>query len=120
MNRAFIYCSAIEDHRIYYKRRFYFTKSEENFTEFMENPDSAISVTPDFHKLPKEMEIIEVGKLKSMQQWENKGYCPVELYMNRLVFGKPHMALTLGDKKYCFENVRNYRIFKKHPYVFES
>jgi len=120
LNRAFIDCDKLEDYRIYYKRRFYFCQSKENYSEFMENPDSAISVAPDFHKLPIDMEILEVGNIKNMQEWENKGYCPVELYMNRLVFGKPHLALCYGEKKYCFENVRNYRIFKKHPYVFDA
>lgn len=120
LNRAFIDCDQLEDYRIYYKRRFYYVQSEENYNEFMENPDSAISVKPDFCKLPIEMDIGDAAKLKDPKDWENKGYCPVELYMNNLVFGKPHLNLKYNGKHYCFENVRNYKIFKKHPYVFEA
>jgi len=120
LNRAFIHCNILEDYRVYYKRRYYFLKTKGNFEEFMENPDSAISVHPDFNKLPSKFGLLDVCDTSNKLEFELKGYCPVELYMNKLIPGKKHMTLLYCRKYYCFSNVKNYKMFKKHPYVFEQ
>lgn len=120
LNRAFLQCSIHEDYRVFYKKRFYFLNSKQSFEEFMENPDEAICVQPDFNKLPYKVGLLDVTSSTIKMDFELKGYCPVELYMNKLTPGKKHMTLRYCGKHYCFSNVKNYKLFKKHPYVFEQ
>jgi len=87
MNRSFVLCNFNHDYRIYYKRRFYFVQNKENFDEFMENPDEAIKLTPDFTKLPHKVKLTDVASSSHMMEFEHEGYCPVELYKNKLVPG---------------------------------
>lgn len=87
MNRSFVLCNFSHDYRIFYKRRFYFVQSKENFEEFMENPDEAIKLKPDFSKLPQKVKLTDVASSSIMMEFEHEGYCPVELYKNKLVPG---------------------------------
>lgn len=82
---------------------------------FMEFPDKIIESVPDYNEAPHNLRVLDINNDTIFEQ---DGYCPVELYKGNLVKGCKNYNLTLKDKKYCFDGVKNYKIFRKHPYVF--
>ena len=120
LNRSFTECNLFEDYRIYYKRRFYFLHNKENVEEFMENPDEAIKMKPNFEKLPYEVQLTDVTSSSTQLEYELGGHCPVELYKNKLIPGRKHMSLEYLKKIYCFSSHKNYTLFSKYPHIFEN
>merc|ERR1712226_695152 len=55
----------------------------------------------------------------NMSRYPLKEFCPVELYMSRLVVGKMHLTLLYKENFYCFKDIKNFKLFRKYPHVFE-
>lgn len=54
------------------------------------------------------------------QKCELRDYCPVSLYLGKVVLGQPHISLCYQGKYYRFASVKNMRVFFKNPYIFSK